>query len=182
VAVDDEFVRRLRRGESAAYEVLVSRFEAPLFRYFLASHGDPQLAGEQSADCFSDLVESLPKMTGGSGQLRPFVFAVARNILRRQWRRQARECAPLGSAAEAIDRWPAPDALTETAEESARLIKAIRSLDEPTRDVFLMRFVEQMPVAEVALAVGEPVGTVKSRLHRGRLRLQKILQTTKERR
>jgi RNA polymerase sigma-70 factor (ECF subfamily) len=71
--------------------------------------------------------------------------------------------------------------MIETAEESARLIQAIRSLDEPTRDVFLLRFVEQMPVAEVALAVGEPVGTVKSRLHRGRLRLQKILQSTKER-
>ena len=87
MAADDEFVRSLRRGEAEAYEVLVRRFEVPLYRYFLASHGDPQLAGEQSTDCFSDLVESLPKMLGGSEQLRSFVFAVARNVLRRQWRR-----------------------------------------------------------------------------------------------
>src|SRR5690349_10394549 len=78
-----EFVERLKAGDAAAYEVLIERFEAPLYRYFLASHGDAQLAGEQSADCFGDLVGSLPKMAGGSQQLRAFVFAVARNVLRR---------------------------------------------------------------------------------------------------
>lgn len=177
MAVDYEFVRGLRKGESAAYEALVCRFEAPLFRYFLASHGDPQLAGEQSVDCFGDLVESLPKMTGGAQQLRPFVFAVARNVLRRQWRRRSRECEPLASASQAIDRWPAPDAAVESAEDNARLFKAIRSLDEPTRNVFLLRFIEQLSIAEVAESVAEPIGTVKSRLHRGRQRLQEILQS-----
>ena len=83
---EDEFVRLLRKGEAEAYETLVRRFEGPLYRYFFASHGDPQLACEQSADCFGDLVESLPKMLGGAEQLRSFVFAVARNVLRRQWR------------------------------------------------------------------------------------------------
>jgi hypothetical protein len=71
VTADDEFVRSLKRGEADAYEALVRRFEGPLYRYFLASHGDAQLAGEQSADCFSDLVESLPKMSGGSAQCGP---------------------------------------------------------------------------------------------------------------
>lgn len=180
MTAEDEFVRRLRRGEADAYEALVRRFEAPLYRYFLASHGDPQLAGEQSADCFSDLVESLPKMSGGAEQLRSFVYAVARNVLRRQWRRRARECTPLGSAAGAIDSRPGPEAAMEVVEDSARVIEAIRSLDPSTRDVFLLRFVEQFSVAEVADAVDEPIGTVKSRLHRGRQRLREILQSTSE--
>jgi RNA polymerase sigma-70 factor (ECF subfamily) len=64
----------------------------------------------------------------------------------------------------------------ELSEEQDRLIRAIRSLDEPTRDVFLLRFVEQMSVAEVAAAVGEPIGTIKSRLSRGRQRLREILK------
>jgi RNA polymerase sigma-70 factor (ECF subfamily) len=178
VAADDEFLRSLKKGEADAYEALLRRFEAPLYRYFFASHGDPQLAAEQSADCFSDLVESLPKMSGGPEQLRSFVFAVARNVLRRQWRRRARECARRVSATEAIDGRPAPEVAAETAEECSRLIEAIRSLDQPTRDVFLLRYVEQMSVAEVAEAVGEPIGTVKSRLYRGRRRLQEILQFT----
>ena len=90
MTTDGEFVRKLKAGDPQAYEALVERFEAPLYRYFLASHGDEQLATEQSADCFGDLVESLPKMTGGSEQLRAFVFAVARNVLRRSWRSQKR--------------------------------------------------------------------------------------------
>ena len=66
----------------------------------------------------------------------------------------------------------------ESKDEVTCAVEAIQTLDPATREVFLLRFVEQMSVAEVALAVGEPVGTVKSRLHRGRLRLQEILQST----
>jgi RNA polymerase sigma-70 factor (ECF subfamily) len=177
VSEDDQFVAGLKSGAADAYLALVRRFERPLYRYFLASHGDAQLAAEQSADCFGDLVESLPKMTGGSEQLRSFVFAVARNVLRRQWRRQAREPAPALAAPEAIDDWPSPDEVLQAAEARVRLIRAIDALDDMTRDVFLLRFIEQLSVAEVADIVGEPVGTVKSRLHRGRRRLLQILQS-----
>ena len=175
---EDDFVRDLRKGDADAFEALVRRFEAPLYRYFLAAHGDPQLAGEQSADCFGNLVEALPKMSGGAAQLRPFVFGVARNVLRRQWRR--RELAgnqPLTDEM-AFDQRPAPDMEMEATEERARIIEAIRSLDPPDRDVFLLRFVEEMSITEVAEAVGEPVGTVKSRLHYGRKRLIEKLRTT----
>ena len=178
MAGDDEFIRDLQRGDAKAYEVLVRRFETPLYRYFLASHGDPQLAGEQSADCFGDLVDSLPKMAGGADQLRPFVFAVAKNVLRRQWRRQGRETNSADFETAVFDDCPTPDLSMEASEESARLIAAVRSLDPSTRDVFLLRFVEQMSVIEVAAAVGEPVGTVKSRLHRGRKRLLEQLRST----
>ena len=175
---EDDFVRALRHGNADAYETLVRRFEAPLYRYFLSAHSDPQLAGEQSADCFGDLVKSLPKMRGGADQLRPFIFSVAKNILRRQWRRPTRERGQGISASNVFDKMLTPDVAMETSEESARLMSAIRSLDPQTRDVFLLRFIEQMSVAEVAAAVGEPVGTVKSRLNRGRKRLSEILRPT----
>lgn len=176
--VDDQFVHSLRKGDADAYETLVRRFEAPLYRFFLAAHGDPQLASEQSADCFGDLVGSIPKMVGGAAQLRSFVFAVAKNVLREQWRRRTRERTHPLLAAELVDDWPAPDAAMQSDEESERIIAAIRLLDESTRDVFLLRFVEQMSLAEISTTAGEPIGTVKSRLHRGRRRLQVILQST----
>jgi RNA polymerase sigma-70 factor (ECF subfamily) len=182
VTAEDDSLSRLRNGEHDAFDMLVDRFEGPLYRYFLASHGDPQLAGEQSADCFGNLVESLPKMTGGPDQLVPFVYAVARNVLRREWRRRSREVASLDDAVTAADYRSAPDAELECKDENARALAAIHTLDPATREIFLLRYVEQMSVAEVALAVGEPIGTVKSRLHRGRLRLQEALQATSERR
>jgi RNA polymerase sigma-70 factor (ECF subfamily) len=63
----------------------------------------------------------------------------------------------------------------EVQEQSSQLIAAIRRLDPQTCDVFILRFIEQLSIAEVAIIVGEPVGTVKSRLHRGRQRLAEIL-------
>ena len=104
-------------------------FESLLYRYFLTAHGNPQLAGEQSADCFGDLVEVLPKMSGGAAQLRPFVFGVARNVLRRQWRR--RELAgnqPLTDEM-AFDQRPAPDMEIEATEEARELSRRyVRSI------------------------------------------------------
>ena len=117
-------------------------------------------------------------MRGGPAQLRPFVFTVARNVLRRQWRRQVNELASLNWEADAIDNSPSPDEQFVAAEEKIELIEAIRSLDQSTSEVILLRFVEQLSIAEIAEAVGEPIGTVKSRLYRGRRRLQEILQST----
>jgi RNA polymerase sigma-70 factor (ECF subfamily) len=175
LSAEEAFLNRLRRGEHDAYEELVRRFEGPLYRYFLAAHGDPQLAGEQSADCFGNLVESLPKMTGGPDQLTPFVYAVARNVLRRAWRRR-RRFAPFDSAMNVVDHQSAPDMQLESKDEGARVICALQLLDPATREIFLLRFVELMSVVDVAATVGEPIGTVKSRLHRGRQRLAQLLR------
>jgi RNA polymerase sigma-70 factor (ECF subfamily) len=181
MSMDDEWLANLRRGDAGAFERLVSRFEGPLYRYFLASHGNPQLAGEQSADCFGDLVRALPKMTGTAAQLRSFVFATARNVLRRSWRRQPREAAGPETEVERSCPRPGPDAAVEHREELARVLKALDELDGETREVFVLRFIEQLSLAEVASVVGEPLGTVKSRVHRGRQRLESLLRPAKER-
>jgi RNA polymerase sigma-70 factor, ECF subfamily len=177
VAAEEDFIRGLKTGDPDAYEALVRRFEMPLYRYLLAAHGDPQLAGEQSADCFGDLVEALPKMSGGAEQLRAFVFAVARNVLRRQWRRRIRERHESADLARAECSSRSANAAIEADEEYARMIGVIRSLDPATRDVMLLHYVEEMTVAEVAAATDEPIGSVKSRLHRGRKRVLEILQS-----
>jgi RNA polymerase sigma-70 factor (ECF subfamily) len=179
--MDDEWLANLRRGDAAAFERLVSQFEGPLYRYFLASHGDPRLAGEQSADCFGDLVRALPGMTGTAAQLRPFVFAVARNVLRRSWRRQRRHAVGAEAEGERACPRPTPDAAAEQREEVERALRALDELDADTREVFVLRFIEQMSLAEVAAVVGEPLGTVKSRVHRGRQRLEALLKTANER-
>jgi RNA polymerase sigma-70 factor (ECF subfamily) len=181
VSMDDEWLANLRRGDAHAYERLVGQFEGPLYRYFLASHGNPQLAGEQSADSFGDLVRALPNMTGTAAQLRMFVFAVARNVLRRSWRRASRTAAGPEAQIERSCPQPLPDASAELREELGRVLKALDELDGETREVFVLRFIEQMSLAEVAEVVGEPLGTVKSRVHRGRQRLEVLLKTAKER-
>lgn len=177
MSADDRWLAGLRKGDSTAYQTLVSRFEGPLYRYFLASHADPQLAGEQSADCFGELVRAIPKMTGGPAQLRPFVFAVARNVLRRRWRVEKNRPLSLEAAGEEVFPGASPSAIAEHREELGRLLNALDELDGETREVFILRYIEQLSLAEVAEVTGEPLGTVKSRVYRGRQKLEVILRT-----
>jgi len=178
--VEDEWLARLRRGDSAAYESLVCQYEGPLYRYFLTAHGDAQLAGEQSADCFVELVQAVPKMKGGREQLRAFVFGVARNVLRRRWRNNEAHAAPLEAASDAEYLGPSPTLTAEHREELQRVLTALRELDPLTCEVFVLHCVEQLPLAEVAIITGEPLGTVKSRIHRGRQRLDSLLRRSEK--
>jgi RNA polymerase sigma-70 factor (ECF subfamily) len=173
---DDTWLIGLRKGEPAAYVKLVGRFEGMLYRYFLASHGDPQLAGEQSADCFGELARAFRKMKGGPQQIRPFVFSVARNVLRRRWRRAHTKPEPLEAAAEVADCGASPNAMAEHREELSRFMEALSELDRDSREIFLLRYVEQLSLHEVATIVGKPLGTVKSLVHRGRERLRELLK------
>ncbi len=173
---DDRWLVDLQRGDPSAYQTLVSRFEGPLYRYFLASHGDPQLAGEQSADCFGDLVGAIPKMKGGAEQLRSFIFGVARNVLRRGWRRNSTRSVSLAAADEEVFPGASPSATAEHREELRRLLDSLHKLGPETREVFVLRYVEQLSLAQVAEIVGEPLGTVKSRVHRGRQKLETLLR------
>lgn len=175
---DDDFLQRLRLGDPAAYEELIVRFEGPLYRYFLGVCGDPQLAGEQSSDCFGELFKAMPKMSGSPDQLRAFVFGVARNVSHRRRRSQRCLASSLQETDEITCASPGPVQATESREELARLLSAIHTLDETTRDVLLLRFVDQLSLAEVAAVIDEPLGTVKSRIHRGRKRLEAILKPT----
>lgn len=171
----DVYLAELRRGQPAAIERLVSDYEGPLFRYFLACHADPAVAGDQSAETFVELVRALPKMRGGFGQLRGFVYAVARNVERRRWRQRPTGDRPLEAAADVACRSRGPDEAAETNEQLTRALEAIGRLDPITRDIFVLAFVEQHPLAEVAATLDMPLGTVKSRIHRGRQELQAML-------
>jgi len=172
---EDRWLAGLRQGEPSAYETLVDGFEQPLYRYFLASHGDPQRAGEQSADCFGDLVSALPRMKGGPNQLRAFVFGVARNVLRQGWRRDQHRAAPLGAAYDLTHQGPSPLVTAEDREELSRLFEAMYQLSPKIREVFVLRYVEQLSLDEVAQVTGAQPGTIRNHLHRGRSKLEKLL-------
>lgn len=176
MTTDERYVAELKRGSHAAVERLVSEYEGPLFRYFLASHGDASLAGEQSADCLVELVRALPKLRGGHAQLRGFVYAAARNVLRRRWRAR-RSPDSLDSAIDVPASEPSPARTIEQRERLERTLTALGRLEAATRDVFVLAFVEELPLAEVSEVLGMPLGTVKSRIHRGRKELKRMLET-----
>ena len=110
------------------------------------------------------------------GTLGGFLFGVARNHLRKRWE-EDRRLVPLDD--DSADTIPFPiqggnaarlDAASGfiSAETSERVRQAISTLPENYREVVILCELEELSYEEVSAALGCPVGTVRSRLHRGR--------------
>jgi RNA polymerase sigma-70 factor (ECF subfamily) len=170
----ESFINELKKGAPAAYEVFVEMFEGPLYRFFYCDHRDHHLAQEQTAETFAQLVQSIRRMRGGAEQLRAFVFATARHVQLRRFRERNRCTSSLADELDVADVAPSPATAAAEREQVERVLDAIGQLDEPLRNVLLLRFVEGCSLEEVAEALEMPLGTVKSHIHRGRERLKQL--------
>ncbi len=176
--IDQSYLEGLKEGQAAAYERLAEQFEGPLFRFFLCDHRDHHLAEEQTAEVFAQLVRSLPTMKGGAEKLPAFVFAIARHIRSRRWRRGRTPHVSLETVNEIQEGKPTPYIQAADREQLQIVFSAIGAMERDMRDVFLLRFVDGYSINEVADVLSMPVGTVKSHIHRGRVRLRAILTNT----
>lgn len=107
---------------------------------------------------------------------RPWLYGIARNVLRAHWR--VRVDRPGGPFRLAEDPWPAVDDRLDAVRLRLALTAALAALGDDYREVVLLVAWEQLTPAEVALALGLPASTVRSRLHRARLILQRSIDTS----
>jgi len=102
---------------------------------------------------------------------RPWLYGIARNVLREYWRK-ALVADPGGSQAgqppASDDPWPAVDARLDAAAQVPELRRALSKLAPGDREVLLLVTWEGLTPSEVAVALGIPAGTARSRLHRAR--------------
>ena len=110
--------------------------------------------------------------------VRPWLLAIVRNCHRTALEQKKRQAATRlgesdGSDVAADD--PTPEASAIQAGDGRRLDQAIAALPEDLRDVLILRELEEMSYREIATATGAPIGTVMSRLARGRALLREKL-------
>ena len=164
---DPEFIERLRQRERDAMEALVVRHHADVYRFLRHLTRHRQEAEDLAQ---ATLLRALDRIDAyaGTGSLRSWLLGVAYREFT-GWRRRRLWLPILG------DR-PAPgDAFNDLAEAEA-LLAAIARLPDSLRATFLLFHVEEVPLAEVALTLAIPEGTVKSRLHAARARLRQTLR------
>ena len=173
---DGVLIERSARGRPDAFVEVVRRHEVAVHA-FLARR-----AGRQAAD---DLLgEVWVRAFGGRGgfdpaysDARPWLYGIARNVLRAHWR-SGRPADRAGVAvAEAVDPWDdVIDRLDSAAAARTRgVVGAVRALSPEEREVLLLVAWEQLTPAQAALALGIPPGTARSRLHRARAALRPVL-------
>jgi RNA polymerase sigma-70 factor (ECF subfamily) len=155
-------------------DALVRTYRARLLRFVAFSIGDADLAESITQDCFLKAYNGRANFRGDCS-VNTWLTSIAMNLIRDQQRlqkfrfwRQARATAI--DITDAASFLPSHETSPETrilAKEKAREVQAaLEHLSPNQRTVFLMRFIEEMDLAEIAAATRMPINTVKTHLHR----------------
>jgi len=183
---DDVLLRRSAKGDQDAFESLYRRYQAPLYRFALRMTGHPWAAEEIVQEVFLTVIREPKKFDPKRGTLGGFLFGVARNRVMKHLERMPRDL-PL---AEKTDDGFSPDTLaskeltpvewTELRERRAQVREAVLDLPVAFREAIVLCELEEMSYEEAASALQCPVGTIRSRLHRGRALLLAKLEMLRE--
>ena len=190
---DDGLVRRVLAGDEEAFGLLYKRRQPSIYRFALHMTGNSAVAEDVTQEVFMTLIRDAGRFDPARGTVAGFLFGVARNHLRKRWEQDRRlvplvgdadELGPLASSngthgsrngngngnGSGNGLYAVPTTRDEFAslEAVSRVRKAINTLPENYREVVVLCELEEMSYEETAAALGCPVGTVRSRLHRAR--------------
>jgi RNA polymerase sigma-70 factor (ECF subfamily) len=173
---DEDLVRRYLSGDRAAFAALVERHERRIYNLALRMTGQPEDARDATQDAFLTVLRKLSTFRGESA-FSTWLHRVAVNACYDLLRKRRR--APMLERGSGEDRPPAePPPAPDHADASDLSIdvqRALLQVPEDFRAVMILHDVRDLPQEEVGAILGIPVGTVKSRLHRGRIALARAL-------
>jgi RNA polymerase sigma-70 factor (ECF subfamily) len=163
---DEELLRRLGHGAEPAWTEFYRRFQGRLYRFAYQMTGSRELAEEAVQDTFLALIHTAPRFDPERGEAARYLFAIARHkVLRLLGAERNYVALEEGFDAPSADDAEEDLALRETAEQ---LRLAVLTLPQPYREAVVLCDLHQFEYARAAAIVGCAVGTIRSRLYRGR--------------
>jgi RNA polymerase sigma-70 factor, ECF subfamily len=166
-------VVRAQAGDEAAFVELVERY-SPRLRYFLRK----LLASADSAedalqDVWLDVFRHLPRLADPQA-LVAWLYRIARDRAFARLRKIRKGEQPLNETTVADVAMEANNDFSP--EDAARIHAALDTLPPEQREVLVLRFLEEMTYDQIASVVGCHLGTVRSRIHYGKLALRRALE------
>lgn len=170
---DDELLERMAAGDAAAFTALFRRRQPQVYRFALHLTGSPAMAEDVTQDAFITLIREADRYLPGRSGVFAWLCGIARNHARRRLARDSRLVALI----ETDDGEPDIDMENDTphplealtrAEQFRDLHSALMTLPLHYREVVALCDLQELNYADAAAALECAVGTVRSRLHRGR--------------
>jgi RNA polymerase sigma-70 factor (ECF subfamily) len=183
---DGVLLRRAAKGDEEAFALIYRRHQAALYRFALRMTGNAWAAEEIVQDVFMTLMRDPKKYDSGRGTLGGFLYGVARNRVMKYLERLPREVSleeknEDGSGAGIVlqDSFT-PGIWAEQRERREQVRAAVLELPAEFREAVVLCELEEMSYEEAAQRAGCPIGTIRSRLHRGRALLLAKLEMLRD--
>jgi len=176
---DLELLEAWGAGDRASGSRLFRRYVAAVSRFFRSKV--PEAAEDLTQKTFLALVEARSRFRSDAS-FRSFVYGVARNQLLmhlRGQRRARQRFDPLTWSA--VDAGASPARVAARGEQSQLVLAALQRLPVDYQIALELHYFEAMSVAEIAATTGDPTGTIKSRLARGRALLREAIESLADR-
>lgn len=179
---DEELIKEFQDNNTlAAYEILVKRYKDPLINFVYRFVGDKDVCTDIVQDTMikfylnKDSYKSFAKFS-------TWIYTIAGNLAKNELkRRKRRVILSLHSdddekTLQIEDKsFIMPDRATDNIIKSGMIQKALLKVKEVYREVVILRDIQNLSYEEIAEITGLSIGTVKSRINRGRTQLQKLL-------
>jgi RNA polymerase sigma-70 factor, ECF subfamily len=163
---DETLLARMLKGDEPAFTELYRRRQAPIYRFALHMTHSTAAAEDVTQETFLALIESGRRFDGSRGTVLSFLFGIARNHI---WRRIEKDSRT--EPVDLVEDHVGDEDLMEelTRRETVEQVRcAVRSLPDVYREVVILCDLENLSYEESAVVLACPIGTVRSRLNRGR--------------
>jgi RNA polymerase sigma-70 factor, ECF subfamily len=164
---DYELLVGMLAGDEEAFTTLYRRRQGPVYRFALQMTGNVVIAEDVTQEVFMALLSKTAKFDAAKGSLASFLYGVARNLVLRRIEKTA-EIEDYASPEDVLD-----DLTRRETVENVR--RAVLSLPPVYREAVVLCDLQDTSYEEAAAALDCPVGTVRSRLNRGRSMLAQKL-------
>ncbi len=185
---DADLVHRAKQGDRAAFDRLMLRYQQEIISVAYRMLGNYEEAIDVSQEAFLRMWRGLPRFRQEAA-FRSWAYQITLNLARhrRRWHARHRTArtvsldVPANDGEDPVheriqDCAPNPREEAGRAELQAKVQQAIARLPVPLRTAVVLRDIQGLPYDQIAGICKEQIGTVKSRLHRGRTMLRKLLE------
>lgn len=182
------FIDKLNAGEAAAFDTLIDRYSGDIYALLFRITENAEEASDLTQDTFMRALRSIKSFRGDS-ELKTWLFRIAINESRnrfRWWKRRRRDVtisldAKIGDSDTTLsdilaDRSISPEDAALAREREYAIKTALMDIPDVYREAIVLCDVEGMSYEETAAALGIGLGTVKSRISRGREELRRRLK------
>lgn len=170
---DQELIGRMLAGDEDAFTTLYRRRQAPVYRFALQMTGNVVVAEDVTQEVFMALLEHARRFDPQRGTVASFLYGIARNLVLRRLEKDRHTDSDAGMEDFADDVDVLADLTRQETVEQVR--RAVLSLPTTYREVVVLCDLQDASYEDAAAALECPVGTVRSRLNRGRTMLAQKL-------